>query len=364
MAVTQYTWDPVTDSILEETDGAGNVLASYTNEPTMYGPLISQHRAGETRYFHFDALGSTRELTDDDENVTDFFGYDAWGCTVRRLGITQSSSLWVGRVGYVESHGDRGCDVRARQYSISLARWLQRDPRFPTTGLQPYSYCNQQAVLVTDPSGMDCNLCCCCAIGGDVGNIQQFRRVAGMSPLGDVHIFGHEFDYTAHLEYVIGEPDNCRLQWLECTNTWPPEYIEAARSQGISLQPFDWVDAFALLGPQGDWRRYLSGEIPIPCQGRVQPLVEHDTPATTYKFFDPVTNTITFKPRSLTVTNFAFRLLSAPDCDCAVRSHTLYYHQILWDIGPYEFPFGFWIFSPGLIQFDGGCSFPPNPVNT
>ena len=48
MAVTEYTWNPLTDSVIEETDGAGNVLVEYTNEPAPYGPLISERRGSAT----------------------------------------------------------------------------------------------------------------------------------------------------------------------------------------------------------------------------------------------------------------------------------------------------------------------------
>ncbi|MBI1349390.1 hypothetical protein GC163_24245 [bacterium] len=161
MAITQYTWDPVTDSILEETDGAGNVLASYTNEPTIYGPLISQHSDGDTRYFHFDALGSTRELTDDDENVTDAFNYDAWGNNVFRVGLTATPFQWIARCGYMRSL--QQYSVRYRQFHPLVARWSSVDPLFSLFTIQAYCYVNNRPIALRDASGL---LPECIAVGG------------------------------------------------------------------------------------------------------------------------------------------------------------------------------------------------------
>ena len=35
---TNYTWNPLTDSVIEESDASGNVIVTYTNEPTPFGP--------------------------------------------------------------------------------------------------------------------------------------------------------------------------------------------------------------------------------------------------------------------------------------------------------------------------------------
>jgi hypothetical protein len=59
MARTNYIWDEVNDTVLMETDGSGDTIAEYTYEPAPYGPLISQRRNGQTRYYHYDGVGST-----------------------------------------------------------------------------------------------------------------------------------------------------------------------------------------------------------------------------------------------------------------------------------------------------------------
>lgn len=155
MPVTEYTWDSVTDSILDETDGAGNVLESYTNEPSLYGPLISQRRAGETRYFHFDALGSTRELTDDTENVTDTFTYDAWGSEVQHGGTSETPFRWVGRWGYLSAASDNGLvGVRYRMLDSDVARWSSKDPLIASVPQPAYIYAMNSPAVHSDPLGL------------------------------------------------------------------------------------------------------------------------------------------------------------------------------------------------------------------
>jgi RHS repeat-associated protein len=61
--------------VLFETDVDDNVLASYT-----YGnDLISMKRLGENSYYHYDGLGSVRQLTDDTQTVVASYIYDAFG---------------------------------------------------------------------------------------------------------------------------------------------------------------------------------------------------------------------------------------------------------------------------------------------
>ena len=72
--ITNFVWNPVDDCIISELDGTGAIQAIYTNEPQQYGGVISQRRGTTTSTYHYDALGSTRFLTDSSGNVTDTIG--------------------------------------------------------------------------------------------------------------------------------------------------------------------------------------------------------------------------------------------------------------------------------------------------
>ena len=55
-----------------ETDGTGNTTAVYTNEPGQFGGLISERQGNQSQYYHYDGLGSTRQLTDGTGQVNRF----------------------------------------------------------------------------------------------------------------------------------------------------------------------------------------------------------------------------------------------------------------------------------------------------
>lgn len=57
MVATNYPWNPIFDCITEETSDAGVITVEYTQEPKLYGGLISQHRNSATSIYHFDAIG-------------------------------------------------------------------------------------------------------------------------------------------------------------------------------------------------------------------------------------------------------------------------------------------------------------------
>jgi hypothetical protein len=117
MPVTNYIWDVVNDSYLMETDETGAATAVYTSEPVQYGRLISQRRDGVTSYYHFDGQGSTRQLTDENQNVTDTYTYSAFGETVASLGTTVNSFAYKGTMGYYSDSESSDFYVRARVLS-------------------------------------------------------------------------------------------------------------------------------------------------------------------------------------------------------------------------------------------------------
>jgi RHS repeat-associated protein len=151
MVTTNYIWND--DAVLMETDETGATTATYTREPDQFGSLISQHRSGQTHVHHYDALGSTTELTDSTETVTDTFRYSAFGNEVMRIGATQAPHTWVGRSGYERDTPIRFY-VRRRHYSPSSATWHSPDPLGIVMGPCRYQYADNNPVLSTDPSGL------------------------------------------------------------------------------------------------------------------------------------------------------------------------------------------------------------------
>ena len=158
MPTTKYIWDE--DNYLAEADATDAINVVYTNEPQQYGNLISTRIASATSYHHFDALGSTRQLTNSAGTVTDTVVYDAWGNVVSRTGTTAVRLCWVGELGYYIDIELTAVYVRSRVYLPSIAVWLSIDPVFGSSEydapsfIVPYAYVNGGPLFYVDPSGL------------------------------------------------------------------------------------------------------------------------------------------------------------------------------------------------------------------
>jgi RHS repeat-associated protein len=154
MTTTNYTWDE--QNYLAEADGTNTINVVYTNEPEQHGDLVSSRISGTTSYHHFDALGSTRQLTSGAGSTTDTVIYDSWGNIVNRSGSTPARLLWIGVVGYYADPETGLTWVRARAYRPIIARWASADPLGLGEELNLYVYVRNTPSSATDPSGAAC----------------------------------------------------------------------------------------------------------------------------------------------------------------------------------------------------------------
>src|SRR5438105_11657324 len=115
MPVTKYIWDEQT--YLAESDGADAINVVYTTEPQEFGSLIGSRISGASSYHHFDAIGSTRQLTNAAGAVTDTWINDAWGTAASRTGTTGAHLAWIGALGYYTDAEIGAVYVRRRMYS-------------------------------------------------------------------------------------------------------------------------------------------------------------------------------------------------------------------------------------------------------
>jgi hypothetical protein len=128
MPETNFFWDPLSDNILQERDESGTVAAEYTTEPGLYGNVISQNRGGVESQCHYDAIGSTLAVTDDNQNVTDTFAYTAFGEVTERTGTAEVPFQYIGQKGYYTDGLTGQIVARRRPYEPLRARWLAVDP--------------------------------------------------------------------------------------------------------------------------------------------------------------------------------------------------------------------------------------------
>jgi RHS repeat-associated protein len=146
---TNFVWDE--QNVLQEADQTNTTQVTYTLEPLTYGNLISQNRGGTKGYYHYEAVGSTQQLTSTTASILNSYVYRAFGTLQASSETVANAYKFVGRNGYYGDIDTGQAFVRARYYRPALARWLIRDP--VREGANHYVYARNTPTLATDPSG-------------------------------------------------------------------------------------------------------------------------------------------------------------------------------------------------------------------
>jgi RHS repeat-associated protein len=152
MTTTNYIWDE--ENLLAESDATNTINVVYTNEPQQFGNLVSSRLSVATSYHHFDALGSTRQLTNAAGTTTDTVIYDAWGNVLNRTGATGAMLLWIAKRGYYSDKECSAIQVRRRRYDPHIVQWTTVDPLRFSGRLSPYAYAFNAPPGFDDPSGL------------------------------------------------------------------------------------------------------------------------------------------------------------------------------------------------------------------
>ncbi len=134
--------------LVEFVDGVESVSYTYGDD------LISQTRAGETSYYHYDGLGSVRGLTSATGSLSDTYDYEAFGEVLNQTGSTVNSYMFTGEARDSESGHYY---LRARYYDPNRPGFTQMDT-FQGFGSDPrtlhkYLYANADPGNIIDPSG-------------------------------------------------------------------------------------------------------------------------------------------------------------------------------------------------------------------
>ena len=88
---TNYLYDGT--NLLEEVDGSGNVLARYTQGPSIDEPL-AEVRSGVTSYYEADGLGSVKSLSNSSGMLVNTYTYDSFGNLTASTGTLTNLALW------------------------------------------------------------------------------------------------------------------------------------------------------------------------------------------------------------------------------------------------------------------------------
>jgi RHS repeat-associated protein len=133
------------------TDGASPASAVLSDGAAVYTPGLSERRGTASKFYHADALGSTRGITDSTQATTDAQLYDAFGMTVSRTGTTPTPFGFVGKEQY-QTDSDSGLQLLGhRYYDPSIGRFLSSDPAHQ--GSNWYVYCGNNPLTRIDPNG-------------------------------------------------------------------------------------------------------------------------------------------------------------------------------------------------------------------
>ena len=104
--------------------------------------------------YHYDGNGSTRELTDSSEELTDTWIYTGFGETVAGTGTTDNPYQYVGAAQYYFESENAHHYVVHRSYAPYLGRWTSLDPLHSATDVNRYLYAANAPVFRIDPLGL------------------------------------------------------------------------------------------------------------------------------------------------------------------------------------------------------------------
>jgi RHS repeat-associated protein len=154
-ATTNYLWDvnDVLPQLALERDASGSTVRKYVRGPD----LVAMETAGQTFYFHGDAMDSIVNLTSATGQVQWTYSYEPFGSALSETknDVTAPTNPMRFAGEYFDSTGLY--HLRARQFDSTTGRFLGTDPA-PVAITDPYVssyvYANNRPTSLIDPTGM------------------------------------------------------------------------------------------------------------------------------------------------------------------------------------------------------------------
>ena len=140
---------------LQERDGSNTVVREYLwgrFSSGGIGRLLGLTQAGQHYSYAYDGKGNVMALLDSSQNVAAGYAYDAFGQLRAASGPLnqpmRGSTKWYDPQTGLAYFG-------YRFYAPVLGRWLSRDPRGESAGLNAYAFVHNNPANRTDPLGLD-----------------------------------------------------------------------------------------------------------------------------------------------------------------------------------------------------------------
>ncbi len=143
-------------ALMQERDESENTVVQYTSGlglENMRRDSGGGMASGDSSFFHYDALGSTQELTDENEAVTDTYRYNAWGQILVRTGTTTNPHTYVGKERYYLTPDPLLYLLGLRYYDLRLGRFITLDPQ--RDDVDWYIYVANLPTAVADAAGLE-----------------------------------------------------------------------------------------------------------------------------------------------------------------------------------------------------------------
>ncbi|KUO70373.1 MAG: hypothetical protein APF77_03395, partial [Clostridia bacterium BRH_c25] len=166
--ITKYMYEA--DKVILEVDGQGNETARNT-----YGSnILSRTVDNETAYYMYNGHGDVTALLSDTGNVLATYYYDAFGNPLETIGEISNPFRYAGYQ-YDEETGVYY--LNARYYDPKIARFLTEDTYRGSAAdplsLNLYTYCANEPIKYTDPTGHFINPIVGIGIGIAIGVISD-----------------------------------------------------------------------------------------------------------------------------------------------------------------------------------------------
>jgi RHS repeat-associated protein len=146
LGTTNYLYDG--ENNVEEVDGAGNVLARYTQGSNIDEPF-AELRSGTTSYYQEDGIDANTSLANSVGALGSTYTYDSFGK------LTASTGTLINTFQYTSREFDPETGIyfyRARYYDPAIGRFLSEDPW--NQGPNLYAYVENDPTNLVDPLGL------------------------------------------------------------------------------------------------------------------------------------------------------------------------------------------------------------------